>query len=103
MARDMKHGISVTSRTYFLILSLSLSLCALGSHITIVAHSRSVQIALDAAKQLEGEGVDCEVGLRHSKQTSNSNEKKLLDVSIAVLTKSARNKLGVLSIYTFIV
>ncbi|XP_020627005.1 pyruvate dehydrogenase E1 component subunit beta, mitochondrial-like [Orbicella faveolata] len=32
-----------------------------GSHITIVAHSRSVQIALDAAKQLEAEGVDCEV------------------------------------------
>jgi len=32
-----------------------------GNHITIVAHSRSVQIALDAAKQLEAEGVDCEV------------------------------------------
>lgn len=37
--------------------------CSTGSHITIVAHSRSVQIALDAAKQLEAEGVDCEVGL----------------------------------------
>ena len=89
MARDMKHDISGTSRTYFW---FSHSYCALGNHITIVAHSRSVQIALDAAKQLEGEGVDCEVGLHHSKQTSNSNEKKLLDVSIAVLTKSARNK-----------
>lgn len=32
-----------------------------GNHITLVAHSRSVQIALDAAKELEGEGVDCEV------------------------------------------
>ena len=53
----------------------SLSFCALGSHITIVAHSRSVQIALDAAKQLEGEGVDCEVGLHHSKPTSNSKGK----------------------------
>ena len=68
-----------------------------------MAHSRSVQIALDAAKQLEGEGVDCEVCLRHSKQTSSSNEKKLLDVGIAVLTKSARNKHRVLSIYSLIV
>ena len=60
------------------IVSHSLSHCALGSHITIVAHSRSVQIALDAAKQLEGEGVDCEVGVRHGKQTSNSTEKKMI-------------------------
>ena len=65
-----------TFRTYFLILSLSD--CALGSHITIVAHTRSVQITLDAAKQLEGEGVDCEVGLCHTKQTSNSNDKKMI-------------------------
>ena len=63
----MEHDIFGVFRTYFLTLSLSPSDCALGSHITIVAHSRSVQIALDAAKQLEGEGVDCEVGLRHSK------------------------------------
>jgi len=40
-----------------------------------VAHSRSVQIALDAAKQLEGEGIDCEVGHHHCKQTSNSKGK----------------------------
>lgn len=58
------------------IFSHSLSHFALGNHITIVAHSRSVQIALDAAKQLEGEGVDCEVRLRHGKQTSKSNGKK---------------------------
>lgn len=32
-----------------------------GNHITLVAHSKSVQLALDAAKQLEAEGVDCEV------------------------------------------
>ena len=32
-----------------------------GSHITLAAHSKSVQLALDAAKQLEAEGVDCEV------------------------------------------
>ena len=32
-----------------------------GSHITLVAHSRSVQIALEAAKELEAEGIDCEV------------------------------------------
>ena len=61
----MEHDILGVFRTYFL--TLSLSDCALGSHITIVAHSRSVQIALDAAKQLEGEGVDCEVGLCHGK------------------------------------
>ena len=51
-----------------------------------MAHSRSVQIALDAAKQLEGEGIDCEVGLRHSNQTSNSNVQKMI-VSISALTK----------------
>lgn len=71
----MKHGILGMFRTHFLILSV---IALLGSHITIVAHSRSVQIALDAAKQLEGEGVDCEVGLRHGKQTSNSNGKKII-------------------------
>ena len=43
-----------------------------------MAHSRSVQIALDAAKQLEGEGIDCEVGLHHCKQTSYSKEKKMI-------------------------
>lgn len=36
-----------------------------------MAHSRSVQIALDAAKQLEGEGIDCEVGLHHCKQKND--------------------------------
>lgn len=36
-------------------------LSSVGNHITLVAHSKSVQLALDAAKQLEAEGVDCEV------------------------------------------
>ncbi|XP_031568644.1 pyruvate dehydrogenase E1 component subunit beta, mitochondrial-like [Actinia tenebrosa] len=32
-----------------------------GSHITIVAHSRMVDVSLQAAKQLEAEGIDAEV------------------------------------------
>ena len=32
-----------------------------GSHLTLVAHSREVGAALEAAKQLEGKGVSCEV------------------------------------------
>jgi pyruvate dehydrogenase E1 component beta subunit len=32
-----------------------------GSHITVVAHSRAVELSLDAAKELAGEGVECEV------------------------------------------
>ena len=50
-----------------------------GSHITIVAHSRSVQIALDAAKQLEAEGVDCEVGLLTTIVNQLPIEKKNID------------------------
>lgn len=33
----------------------------LGQHITLVAHSRAVQLALEAAGALAGEGVECEV------------------------------------------
>lgn len=33
----------------------------LGHHITLVAHSRAVQLALEAAGALAGEGVECEV------------------------------------------
>ena len=32
-----------------------------GSHLTLVAHSREVGAAIEAAKQLEGKGVSCEV------------------------------------------
>ena len=32
-----------------------------GQHITLVAHSRAVQLALEAATALAGEGVECEV------------------------------------------
>ncbi|MPC22818.1 Pyruvate dehydrogenase E1 component subunit beta, mitochondrial [Portunus trituberculatus] len=32
-----------------------------GSHITLVAHSRAVMVALEAATALAGEGVECEV------------------------------------------
>lgn len=32
-----------------------------GQHITLVAHSRAVMLALEAAKTLAGEGVECEV------------------------------------------
>ncbi|PNF17106.1 Pyruvate dehydrogenase E1 component subunit beta, mitochondrial [Cryptotermes secundus] len=32
-----------------------------GSHITLVAHSRAVELSLDAAKELAGEGIECEV------------------------------------------
>ncbi|XP_042856070.1 pyruvate dehydrogenase E1 component subunit beta, mitochondrial-like [Penaeus japonicus] len=32
-----------------------------GQHITLVAHSRAVMLALEAAKVLAGEGVECEV------------------------------------------
>ncbi|KAL0267914.1 UNVERIFIED_CONTAM: hypothetical protein PYX00_010051 [Menopon gallinae] len=32
-----------------------------GKHVTIVAHSRAVEIALEGAKLLGGEGIDCEV------------------------------------------
>jgi pyruvate/2-oxoglutarate/acetoin dehydrogenase E1 component len=36
-------------------------MCSLGSHISIVAHSRMVDISLQAAKLLEAEGIDAEV------------------------------------------
>ncbi|KAH9489087.1 hypothetical protein Btru_057735 [Bulinus truncatus] len=32
-----------------------------GKHITLVAHSKAVGTCLDAAKELEGKGIDCEV------------------------------------------
>jgi len=32
-----------------------------GTHITIVAHSKAVELSLDAAKELAGEGIECEV------------------------------------------
>lgn len=32
-----------------------------GNHITLVAHSKTVELALEAAKQLAGEGIECEV------------------------------------------
>lgn len=32
-----------------------------GQHITIVAHSISVQLALQAANELAGKGIECEV------------------------------------------
>ena len=34
-----------------------------GKHVTIVAHSKFVECALDAAKELAGIGVECEVSL----------------------------------------
>jgi len=55
-----------------------------------VAHSRSVQIALDAAKQLEAEGVDCEVGLLATiiiNQLSIQEKKNRVEVSIAISTE----------------
>lgn len=35
--------------------------CCLGDHLTIVTFSRMVGVALEAAKELEGRGVSCEV------------------------------------------
>lgn len=32
-----------------------------GGHITLVAHSKAVQLCLDAAEELAGVGVECEV------------------------------------------
>lgn len=32
-----------------------------GKHVTIVAHSRPVEYALNAAKELAGSGIECEV------------------------------------------
>nr|QBH74078.1 pyruvate dehydrogenase [Brunneria borealis] len=32
-----------------------------GTHITMVAHSRAVELSLEAAKQLAGNGIECEV------------------------------------------
>jgi len=32
-----------------------------GSHVTLVSHSRGVQLCLEAAKELSGSGIDCEV------------------------------------------
>ncbi len=32
-----------------------------GSHITLVAHSKAVQVSLDAAELLAKEDIDCEV------------------------------------------
>lgn len=32
-----------------------------GKHVTVVAHSKAVEISLDAAKILAGEGIECEV------------------------------------------
>lgn len=32
-----------------------------GKHVTIVAHSRAVEISLEGAKLLAGDGIDCEV------------------------------------------
>ena len=36
----------------------------LGEDITLVAHSKSVQVALDAAIELEKEDIDCEVSMK---------------------------------------
>ncbi len=33
----------------------------IGSHITLVAHSKAVQVSLDAAELLAKEDIDCEV------------------------------------------
>lgn len=35
--------------------------CRAGQHITLVAHSKAVQLCLDAAVELAGQGVECEV------------------------------------------
>nr|QBH74091.1 pyruvate dehydrogenase [Orthoderella ornata] len=32
-----------------------------GTHVTVVAHSRAVELSLEAAKQLAGNGIECEV------------------------------------------
>lgn len=32
-----------------------------GKHVTIVAHSRPVEFAMNAAKELAGQGIECEV------------------------------------------
>lgn len=32
-----------------------------GTHVTLVAHSKAVELSLDAAKELAGEGIECEV------------------------------------------
>lgn len=36
-------------------------LCPLGQHVTLVAHSKPVGLCLEAAKELEGMGIDAEV------------------------------------------
>lgn len=48
---------------YLLSLLLFVSDSISGRHVTIVAHSRSVQTSLEAAQLLEKEDVDCEVRL----------------------------------------
>lgn len=32
-----------------------------GKHVTLVSHSKSVELCLEAARELEGQGVECEV------------------------------------------
>lgn len=43
----------------------NLEMYIVGNHVTLVAHSRSVGVCLDAAKELEAIGVECEVGRNH--------------------------------------
>jgi pyruvate dehydrogenase E1 component beta subunit len=43
-----------------------------GKHITLVSHSIGVKICLDAAKELEQQGIDCEVRNSSSSQRLTS-------------------------------
>ena len=44
-----------------LFLNSVLLLCASGTHVTLVSHSRYVSFCLDAAAVLAKEGIECEV------------------------------------------
>ena len=37
-----------------------------GSHITLVAHSKAVGLCLEAANELIGQGIECEVNLYYA-------------------------------------
>nr|CAI5820442.1 unnamed protein product [Callosobruchus analis] len=59
-----------------------------GKHITIVAHSKAVETSLEAAKELAGKGIECEV----------INLRSLRPLDIDTITKSVTKTNHLLSV-----
>ncbi len=59
-------------------LFVTFELVVAGKHVTVVSHSRPVGFCLDAAKELETLGIDCEVSSQSKKTAANSDHFKLV-------------------------